>query len=60
VHTIAPSAVETEMFRGIMTPAQYPSEKTLDPAELARMIALCVTGDLRHTSGEVIYVHKMM
>jgi NAD(P)-dependent dehydrogenase (short-subunit alcohol dehydrogenase family) len=60
VHTIAPSAVETDMFRGIMTPAQYPSEKTLDPADLARMIALCVTGELRHTSGEVIYVHKTM
>jgi hypothetical protein len=60
VHTIAPSAVETEMFRGIMTPDQYPSEKTLDPAEMARMIALCVTGELRYTSGEVIYVHKVV
>jgi 3-oxoacyl-[acyl-carrier protein] reductase len=60
VHTIAPSAVETEMFRGIMTRDQYPSEKTLDPAEVARMIALCVTGELRYASGEVIYVHKVV
>jgi 3-oxoacyl-[acyl-carrier protein] reductase len=58
VHTIAPSAVETGMFRKLMTPEQYPSDKTLDPADMARMIALCVTGELRYTSGEVIYVHK--
>ena len=58
VHTIAPAAVETGMFRALMTPEQYPPEKTLDPAELARMIALCVTGELRSTSGETIYVHK--
>jgi NAD(P)-dependent dehydrogenase (short-subunit alcohol dehydrogenase family) len=58
VHTIAPSAVETEMFRGLMTPEQYPADKTLDPADLARMIASCVTGELRYTSGETIYVHK--
>jgi NAD(P)-dependent dehydrogenase (short-subunit alcohol dehydrogenase family) len=58
VHTIAPSAVETGMFRELMTPEQHPPEKTLDPAELARMIALCVTGELRSTSGETIYVHK--
>ena len=58
VHTVAPSAVETGMFRKLMTPDQYPAEKTLDPAEVARIIADCVTGELRHTSGEVIYVHK--
>jgi NAD(P)-dependent dehydrogenase (short-subunit alcohol dehydrogenase family) len=58
VHTIAPSAVETGMFRQLMTPEQYPAEKTLDPADLARMIAMCVTGELRYTSGETIYVHK--
>ena len=58
VHTIAPSAVETAMFRKLLTPEQYPSEKTLDPAEVAKMIALCVTGELRYASGETIYVHK--
>jgi NAD(P)-dependent dehydrogenase (short-subunit alcohol dehydrogenase family) len=58
VHTIAPSATETEMFRGIMTRDQYPTEQTLDPADVARIIGRCVTGDLRYTSGEVIYVHK--
>ena len=58
VHTIAPSAVETGMFRKLMTPEQYPAEKTLDPADVARMIASCVTGEMRYTSGETIYVHK--
>jgi NAD(P)-dependent dehydrogenase (short-subunit alcohol dehydrogenase family) len=58
VHTVAPSAVETGMFRALLSPEQYPAEKTLDPADLARMIALCVTGELRYTSGETIYVHK--
>jgi NAD(P)-dependent dehydrogenase (short-subunit alcohol dehydrogenase family) len=58
VHTVAPSATETEMFRGIMTKDQYPADKTLDPADVARIIGRSVTGDLRYTSGEVIYVHK--
>ena len=58
VHTVAPSATETEMFRGIMSADQYPKDKTLDPADVARIIGRCVTGELRYTSGEVIYVHK--
>jgi NAD(P)-dependent dehydrogenase (short-subunit alcohol dehydrogenase family) len=60
VHTIAPGAVETEMFRGIMTPEQYPAEKTLAPEEVAAVIVRCVTGELRHTSGEVLYLHKTL
>jgi NAD(P)-dependent dehydrogenase (short-subunit alcohol dehydrogenase family) len=60
VHTIAPGAVETEMFRQIATPEQWPPEKTLDPAEVARVIVRCVNGDLRYTSGEVIFVRKTM
>lgn len=58
VHTIAPSAVETGMFRQILSPEQYPTEKTLTPDDVATLIVQCVTGELRHTSGEVIYVHK--
>jgi NAD(P)-dependent dehydrogenase (short-subunit alcohol dehydrogenase family) len=58
VHTIAPGATETQMFRKLMTPAQFPQEKTLDPADVARIVAQCVTGELKHTSGEVIWVHK--
>ncbi|HEX8911534.1 MAG TPA: SDR family oxidoreductase [Humisphaera sp.] len=57
-HTIAPGAVETEMFRKLMTVEQFPKEKTLDPADVARTIAACVHGDLKYASGEVIYLHK--
>lgn len=58
VHTVAPAAVETGMFRAIMPPEQFPPADTLDPAEVARVIVRCITGELRHTSGEVIYLHK--
>jgi 3-oxoacyl-[acyl-carrier protein] reductase len=58
VHTVAPGAVETEMFRTLATEEQWPREKTLDPSDVARVIAQCVEGDLRHTSGEVIFLSK--
>jgi NAD(P)-dependent dehydrogenase (short-subunit alcohol dehydrogenase family) len=60
VHTIAPAATETGMFRSIMTPEQYPTEKTLNPADVARVVLQCIRGDLKHTSGEVIYIHKTL
>lgn len=60
VHTVAPAAVETEMFRGLMTPKQYSTDKTLDPADVARVIVQCITGDLQYASGEVIYLHKTL
>lgn len=58
VYTVAPGAVETAMFRGILSKEQYPPENTLDPADVARVIGQCVAGDLRFTSGEVIWVRK--
>ena len=33
-------------------------KQTLDPSAVAKVIAQLVAGDLVHTSGEVIYVHK--
>jgi NAD(P)-dependent dehydrogenase (short-subunit alcohol dehydrogenase family) len=60
VHTVAPGAVETDMFRRIATPEQWPAEKTLDPAEVAKVIVGCVRGDLRYTSGEVIFVRRTL
>jgi NAD(P)-dependent dehydrogenase (short-subunit alcohol dehydrogenase family) len=60
VHTIAPGAVETGMFRKLMTPREYPPQKTLKPADVAKIILQCVRGDLCYTSGEVIYVHKVV
>ena len=58
VHTVAPAAVETGMFRGLVPPDRWPAEKTLDPADVAKVIAQCVRGELRYASGEVIYLHK--
>lgn len=58
VHTVAPSATETAMFRTLLTPMQFPKENALDPSDVARVIAQCVCGDLTYTSGEVIYLHK--
>jgi 3-oxoacyl-[acyl-carrier protein] reductase len=60
VHTVAPAAVETAMFRQILTPEQYPADKTLAPEDVATTIAQCVTGELKYTSGEVIYLRKSM
>jgi 3-oxoacyl-[acyl-carrier protein] reductase len=58
VHTIAPAAVETRMFRQILTPEQFPAEKALSPRDVAQVIVQCITGELRHTSGEVIWLQK--
>jgi len=58
VHTVAPAATETAMLRTLFTPEQYPTQRTLEPVQVARVIAQCVCGELACTSGEVIYVHK--
>jgi NAD(P)-dependent dehydrogenase (short-subunit alcohol dehydrogenase family) len=58
VYTIAPGAVETEMFRGIMNAEQFPTERTLQPADVARIVVQCIAGDLQFTSGEVIWMRK--
>ena len=58
VHTVAPAAVETQMFRKLVSHERYPTEKTLAPEDVARVIGQCVAGDLRYASGEVIWLQK--
>lgn len=58
VHTIAPGAVETAMLRSILSEEQFPGDKTMSPEEVAAVIVSCVRGDLKHTSGEVIYLQR--
>ena len=57
-HAVAPGATETEMFRALPGMTDFPAERTMDPRDVADVIVRCVTGELRHTSGEVIYLHR--
>ena len=57
-HAVAPGAVETKMFRELMTHEQWPTEKTLDPGEVARVIADMVTREGSYASGEVVFISK--
>ncbi|HEV8291078.1 MAG TPA: SDR family oxidoreductase [Tepidisphaeraceae bacterium] len=59
-YAIAPGAVETSMFRRMVSKEKWPVEKTLDPADVARVVAQCVDGDLKYTSGEVIFLSKTL
>jgi NAD(P)-dependent dehydrogenase (short-subunit alcohol dehydrogenase family) len=58
VHVVAPGGVETKMLRSVFPVDVYPEERTLRPEDVAETIGQCVRGELRFTSGEVIYVHK--
>lgn len=58
VHAVAPAAVETPLFRTLLTPEQFPTGQALDPADVAAVVAGCIAGDLAYTSGEVIWLHK--
>jgi NAD(P)-dependent dehydrogenase (short-subunit alcohol dehydrogenase family) len=58
VHTVAPAATETTMLRQIISEEHVPTEQALEPKDVARVIVQCIDGDMKYTSGEVIYVHK--
>ncbi|HRK30478.1 MAG TPA: SDR family oxidoreductase [Tepidisphaeraceae bacterium] len=58
VHTIAPGSTETKMFRALLDETAWPKSKTMPPEDVAGVIAACVVGDLKHTSGETIYLRK--
>lgn len=54
--TVAPGAIETGMLRGMWSEKQLPKDKTLDPAEVARAIVACATGDRDDEAGEAIFI----
>jgi NAD(P)-dependent dehydrogenase (short-subunit alcohol dehydrogenase family) len=58
VHTVAPGAVETGMFRALLSVQDWPRERCLAPADVATTIVMCITGELRHTTGEVIWMRE--
>lgn len=60
VHTIAPGAVETRMFRALFSPQQFPADKALRPEQVAAVAAQCVAGDLTIASGETLFVHRTL
>lgn len=51
---IAPGAVETEMLRAIVTEANLPRERTLEPQSVAYVILQCVRGERDGEQGRTI------
>ena len=43
-YAIAPGAVETPMLRSVVSQADLPSDRTLEPEAVAREIVACITG----------------
>jgi len=46
------------MFRKIVSKEQYPTEKTLSPEDVAKVVVQCIAGEMQSTSGEVLWIHK--
>lgn len=57
-HAVAPAGVETAMLRAVAPVDVLPADKVLAPDDVARTITAIVAGDLAHTSGETIYLHR--
>lgn len=57
-YAVAPGAVETTMFRGLVDEATVPTDQTLEPDDVAALVLSCVDGPLRHANGECIYVRR--
>ncbi len=58
VCTVAPGAVETNLLRSLFSQERLPADKALAAADVAKVIGQCAAGDLKFTSGEVIWMHK--
>jgi len=58
VHTLSLGAVETAMLRSVVDEKTLPRSATLDPADVAAVILACAQGQLAHTNGDVIRLHR--
>jgi 3-oxoacyl-[acyl-carrier protein] reductase len=58
IHTVAPGAVETTMLRALWPPEKLPPAHCLQPEDVARVVVGCITGELRHLSGEVLWMRQ--
>ena len=52
--SVAPGAVETAMLRAIISEKDLPREHTLDPDEIARVVAECALGQRKNEIGQTI------
>jgi len=46
------------MLRGVFSMERVPRESVMEPGDVVKVIGQCVVGDLRFTSGEVIWLHR--
>ena len=54
--TLNPGAVETPLLRSIISEQDYPSDRTIDPMEIATEIVDCIEGARDHQAGQVIEI----
>ena len=52
--SIAPGAVETEMLRTIVDETMVPTEKAMEPAEIARLVLECLDGERDAQAGQTL------
>jgi len=56
VYGVAPGAVETQMLRNVAP--DFPEAETLEPDEVAEMVAVMLSPACRHSSGQTVMVRK--
>lgn len=57
-YAVAPGAVETAMFRKLVTPEQFPAERALRPEDVAETVWQCVSGGLAYSGGETVHLSR--
>ncbi len=57
-YSICPGAIETQMLRSFLPESALPTSQTLSPAEVARVVVECVTGETGEDNGAVIVMNS--